>query len=134
MQHYDSSLPKVKVVESGKTGEYELELCDDPDDVLTLSVEKVPIFITFAKVGNFLVVDPCIEEEMCNGCRVSTGVNREGNVCATDKGIGPLSLESLPEITLAATKIGSKLISEIDALIELEKHGRTVKSGFSKSF
>jgi exosome complex component RRP42 len=129
-----TTLPKVKVVESGKTGEYELELSDDPDDCVSISVEKVPIFVTFMTVGDFPVVDPCMEEEMCRGCRVSMGINKQGNICSTDKGTGSLSLQTIPQLTLAATNVGSKIIAEIDAFLEQERQGKTEKKGFfSKS-
>lgn len=126
-------MPKVKVVESGKAGEYELELSDDPDDSLTISVEKVPVFVSFSQLGNFAVVDPSIEEELCMGCRTTIGVNKAGNICAIDKGTGAISVTSLPELTLVATKIGTKIIAELDEKLEAEKEGTTIKTGFSKA-
>jgi len=124
----------VKVIESGKAGEYELELSDDPDDCVTVSVEKVPVFVSFSHLGNFAVVDPSIEEELCMGCRATLGVNKSGNICAIDKGTGSLSVTAVPELTLVATKIGTKLISDMDNMLEQEKLGKSIKTGFSRPF
>lgn len=126
------SIPKVKVIESGKVGEYELELTDDPDDLMTISVAKVPIYVSFATIGKFAVIDPSMEEEMCHGCRVTFGVNASGNVVGLEQGAGALGLDLLPELTIAATKVGSQLISQQDALLESEGEGKTQKIGFSK--
>jgi exosome complex component RRP42 len=122
----------VRVIESGRTGEYELELTDDPDDCVKVDVEKVPIFVSFSHIEGFPVVDPSMEEELCRGCRTTLGVNKMGNICSIDKGTGALALNALSELTLAATKIGTKLIEEIDALLAEESQGKTVKRGFSK--
>lgn len=126
------SIPHVKVIETGKVGEYDLEMPDDPDDVISISVDKVPIYVTFANIGNFAVMDPSLEEEMCRGCRLTVGVNKAGSVCGMDKGTGSFSLDSLPELTLAATKVGAKIIEDIDAKLLAEKEGKTHKFGFSK--
>lgn len=109
-----------------------MELADDPDDFLTISVEKVPIFVTFAAIGKFAAVDPSLEEEMCRGCRVTFGVNAAGNVVGMEQGAGALSLELLPELTVVATKVGSQLISAIDVILSREGEGKTQKIGFSK--
>ena len=122
----------MRVIESGRTGEYELELSDDPDDCVKITVDSVPIFVSFNHIGGFPVVDPSMEEELCRGCRTTLGVNKAGNICSIDKGTGALSLNALSELTLAATKIGTKLIEQMDAHLVEEANGKTVKKGFSR--
>lgn len=99
---------------------------------MTISVAKVPIYVSFATIGKFAVIDPSLEEEMCHGCRVTFGVNASGNVVGLEQGAGALGLDLLPELTIAATKVGSQLISEQDTILQSEGEGKTQKIGFSK--
>lgn len=111
---YNTMLPKVKVIETTRRGEYELELSDDYEDCIRISVEKVPIFISFNQIGKFFIVDPSTEEELCMGCRITIGINNNGNICAIDQGSGAIKPSILPEITMVAKNIGTKMIKDMD--------------------
>lgn len=120
------------MMESGRTGEYVLELSEDPDECVRLSVDLLPIFISFHQIGQFSVVDPSSEEESCMGCRTTIGVNKAGKICAIDKGAGTLAINALAELTLAASKIGTNLITEIDQHLLKESTQQTQKTSFSR--
>lgn len=67
---------------------------------------KKPIPVTFAKIGEKLVVDPCIDEENVMDTRLTITTTEEGDICAIQKGgAGPLTLEDIEHAReLACTK------------------------------
>jgi exosome complex component RRP42 len=51
-----------------------------------LPLRRNPITVTFAKVGDKLVVDPWLEEEQVMEGRLSIAIDDNGNICAIQKG------------------------------------------------
>jgi exosome complex component RRP42 len=51
-----------------------------------LPMKKCPITITFAKINDKLIVDPCLEEEQVMDARISIAIDDDGNICAIQKG------------------------------------------------
>jgi len=51
-----------------------------------LPINKRPITVTIAKIGNKLVVDPLLEEEQIMDARISMAVDDDGHICAIQKG------------------------------------------------
>ena len=51
-----------------------------------LPINNHPVAITFAKVGKMLVVDPILEEEHVMNARLTVTIDKNGNVCAMQKG------------------------------------------------
>ena len=57
---------------------------------------KKPIPVTFAKIGEKLMVDPCLDEENVMDTRLTITTTEEGDICAIQKGgAGPLTLEDI---------------------------------------
>jgi exosome complex component RRP42 len=71
---YNLKIPRVNsAILDG--GNIDLVLSDDPKDCDRLDVESVPIIITISKIGDFCIVDPTIDEEMCSASSVIVGVS-----------------------------------------------------------
>ncbi|MCS7104526.1 MAG: exosome complex protein Rrp42 [Thermofilaceae archaeon] len=97
-----------------------------PDGTVTRAEEKVPlpindipVFVTFAKIGDVLVVDPCYEEELVMDARVTFAITKSGNVCAIQKG-GRGSFT--PEEILKALDTAQRLAPELCAQLEAAAH------------
>ena len=83
-----STLASVAALLSAKMFDYELK----NDKVIYKSKQKplpitdCPIAVTFAKLGDKLVVDPCLKEEGVMTSRLTIGVNKKGAISAVQKG------------------------------------------------
>ncbi len=51
-----------------------------------LPIRNHPIAITFAKINDSLIVDPGFEEEQAMEARLTITIEKDGNVCASQKG------------------------------------------------
>jgi len=51
-----------------------------------LPMKKCPITVTFAKINDKLIIDPCLEEEQVMDARISIAIDDDGNICAIQKG------------------------------------------------
>jgi len=47
-----------------------------------------PIAVTFAKIGNKLILDTGLDEEQVMDARLTITMNKDGNICAAQKGGG----------------------------------------------
>ncbi len=56
------------------------------DEVVPVKVEKTPVSVTLARIGDRLVVDPNAEEEASMDMRVTITTDDDGNVVASQKG------------------------------------------------
>ncbi|NOZ58987.1 MAG: exosome complex protein Rrp42 [Euryarchaeota archaeon] len=67
------------------------KLEDGRVDYKTKTEEKLPIVdtpveVTFAKIGDHILVDPCLEEEEVLDARLTIGYNEKGEIVAMQKG------------------------------------------------
>ncbi|HZW57795.1 MAG TPA: exosome complex protein Rrp42 [Nitrososphaerales archaeon] len=87
-----------------KIPKYEISAEGQPvktEETMSLPIQTVPISVTFAKIGNQLLVDPASEEEAVMDARLTLVSDDRGNICAGQKGqAGTLSPE---QILLAAS-------------------------------
>jgi exosome complex component RRP42 len=51
-----------------------------------LPMNNYPLAVTFAKIGNTLVVDPVLEEEQVMSARLTVTIDKNGHICAMQKG------------------------------------------------
>ncbi len=72
-----------------------------------LPILKAPVSITVHKIGDFLFVDPSVEEEKVIDARLTVAMT-DGKICALQKGgASPLSIEDIGKmIDLASAKAG----------------------------
>jgi exosome complex component RRP42 len=85
-----------KVVDTGKV--------QDPP------INTVPVSITFARIGDTLMLDPTTEEEVCMDARITLTTNSEGEYTAVQKGSnGYVTIEQVLEAADIAMTKGQEL-------------------------
>jgi exosome complex component RRP42 len=64
---------------------------------LSVPIQNMAIEVTVASIGNHLILDPTLREEMVQDCRLTMAIDEKSNFTALQKGggIGPLSLEKI---------------------------------------
>ncbi len=90
-----------------------IELVNDQikklDEREKLPITDIPVTVTFAKIGDKLVVDPEYEEELIMDARLTFGITSNGNICALQKGLcGTFK----PSLILEALEIARKVADE----------------------
>jgi exosome complex component RRP42 len=91
------------------------------EDKVSLPIQTVPVAITIAKIGDYLVVDPDSEEEAVMEARITFVSDDRGNICAGQKGLsGTFSFE---QIVFAAST----------AKLKAEENREIIKKGVSSN-
>ena len=80
-----------------------------------LPIKNYPVSITFARLNGKLAVDPSLEEEQVMDARLTITFEKNGNICAIQKGGGSGSF-SVQQI-LEAAKIGQEKSAELRKLV-----------------
>jgi len=80
-----------------------------------LPIQHEAIPVTFAKIGEKIVVDPCYEEELIMDARLTISFNEEGKICAIQK--GGRGMFTADEIMYCA-ELGRKISREISEKIK----------------
>jgi exosome complex component RRP42 len=80
-----------------------------------LPMANYPISVTFAKIGNKLILDTGLDEEQVMDARLTMTMNKDGNICAIQKGGGSgyFTQEEISD----ATKIASEKTAELRKLV-----------------
>jgi exosome complex component RRP42 len=78
---------------------YEVKEGADPiktEEKIPLPIQTVPVAVTMAKIGDYLLVDPTSEEEAVMDARITLVSDDRGNICAGQKGLpGSLSVDQV---------------------------------------
>ncbi len=84
---------------------------------IPLPIQNYPIAITFARINDKLAVDPWLEEEQVMDCRLTITIEKDGKICAIQKGgTGYFTTEQILELA----KIAKEKASEIRKLLVKE--------------
>jgi len=100
------------------------KLSTAPDGAIVKSEEKiplpiadVPVFVTVAKIGDALVMDPCYEEELVMDARITFALTKENHVCAVQKGgRGSFTLDEIQLALDMALSVAPRLRAILDAV------------------
>jgi exosome complex component RRP42 len=91
-----------KVVDTGKTQ--------------PMPVKSIPVSITAARIGEYVVIDPTAEEEGCMDARITIDTNEEG-FCAVQKGhTGAFTVEQLKKAAETARIKGEEVRARLKEL------------------
>eukprot|EP00802_Teleaulax_amphioxeia_P017211 Tamp_17359.p1 GENE.Tamp_17359~~Tamp_17359.p1 ORF type:complete len:296 (+),score=76.92 Tamp_17359:58-888(+) len=113
----DLKLPNV-LVQKGKDGRGEIEMLENSQEVLTLGVEAVPIFVSLAQVGQRYVADALAVEESCASALMYVAVNSKGQVCGTHKASGRgMHPSQVMQMLRAAVRVGKNRISRLNSQV-----------------
>jgi len=111
-----AALASLAALTNAKVPGYKLE--GDKIEMTTeytpLPVQNYPIAITFAKIGNELVVDPWLEEEQVMDARLTITIEKDGKICAIQKGgYGYFTIEQIRK----AIQIAQEKAKELRKLV-----------------
>ncbi|MFC1697439.1 exosome complex protein Rrp42 [Nanoarchaeota archaeon] len=75
-----------------------------------LPMKSEPLNVTVWKIGEYLIVDPTVEEEEIADARLTVGILEDGNLCSMQKGgLSPLSAEEIMKMTDIAIEKSKEL-------------------------
>jgi len=109
------------------------------DEKLPLNIEKMPLTITFFKIGEKVFIDPTREEENATEGRLTVELSKPESekselINAMQKGgESPFSIKEIENIVEEATKMFKKLKVLVDGEIEKFEKEKTEKSEGKKS-
>ncbi|MFW9908709.1 MAG: exosome complex protein Rrp42 [Candidatus Thorarchaeota archaeon] len=65
--------------------------------ILSVPIANMAVEVTLAKIGDFLVTDPNLKEEMVQNTRLTVAIDEKDNLTAMQKGggIGPMTLDEI---------------------------------------
>ncbi|XP_015787953.1 exosome complex exonuclease RRP42 [Tetranychus urticae] len=103
---YDTRLPKVYV----NPDTMDIEIPDDPFDIMRLDISQIPVFVTVTRIGNSYIIDPTQEEEASSISSLLFSVNNCGTLLHSKKlGLGSLHCdpikELIPKISVVALEL-----------------------------
>jgi len=82
---------KMKNWEINEKGELELK-----SNLIPLPIKSLPIAVTIAKIDEYMVVDPSLDEEKASDSRITIIFDSNDNICALQKtGTGTLTMEDV---------------------------------------
>jgi exosome complex component RRP42 len=97
-----------KVVDTGRTQEP--------------PITTIPVSVTTVKIGDYLLLDPNIEEEACMDARLTITTNSKGSIVAMQKGLkGYFTVDEVKSIADKAISKGEEIRAKLKELIH---HGK----------
>ena len=111
-----TSYAVVSALRTAKMKKYVIkdDKAEATDEWIPVPVEKTPVSVTVAKIGDTLVVDPSAEEEAAMEMRITITTEDGGNVCASQKGeastISPAQVLQAADLSI---KIGKEIRAQI---------------------
>lgn len=89
------------------------------EERVPLPLADTPVFVTLAKIGDTLVIDPCYEEELVMDARITFALTKEGHVCAIQKGgRGSFTIDELAKALDMAQSVAPKLRAKLEAAVQ----------------
>lgn len=130
---YNLKIPRVNsaILDGGNV---DLVLSDDPTDCDRLNIDSIPLLITTCKIGEYCIVDPSIEEEICSTSSAVIGVSK-GKITTMRTISGgsfhPDTLDRCIELALEAAKVlDEKLISALKLEEKQVEKSKSVRCSF----
>ena len=87
-----AKLPKVEITDDGT-------IVKSEDETVPIPLNRLVASITFGKVGDYIIIDPSIDEERCMNARFTVAITDDDSVCSMQKGLaGMFSVEEIFEM------------------------------------
>ncbi|MDE1830122.1 MAG: exosome complex protein Rrp42 [Thaumarchaeota archaeon] len=81
-------------------------------------IKTLPVSVTMARIGDYIIVDPSKEEEACMDARITITTNSAGNICALQKGGNDgFSVDQLLKCSGLALSVGTKIRKQLEQLM-----------------
>ncbi len=79
-----------------------------------LPIARLPLSVTIMKLGDYLFVDPSIEEEKIIDSRLTVAITQDGKICAMQKGgDAPVTIDDIDRMIELATAKAAELMSKL---------------------
>ncbi len=89
------------------------------DQPLPLKVENATFSTTFVKIGEHILTDPALYEELIADTRVTIGVDPDGGVRAMQKGgAGAFTVDEVKQLRAKAAETGKAVFEQIQAAVK----------------
>jgi len=111
-----TSYAVVSALRTAKMKKYKVkdEKVEETEDIVPVPVEKIPVSVTMARIGDALVVDPDSEEEAAMDMRITITTDDDGNVCASQKGeASTISPAQVLQAADTSIKLGKEIRKQI---------------------
>ena len=90
------------------------EKAEATDEQVPVPVERTPVSVTMARIGDKMVVDPNTEEEAAMDMRITITTEDEGHICASQKGeASTISPSQVLEAADTSLRLGSQIREQI---------------------
>lgn len=87
------------------------------EEFVRLPVEKTPVSVTMARIGEVLVADPNGEEEASMDMRITIATDDDGNICASQKGeASTITPAMVLEAADTSIRVGKTIREQIKAV------------------
>jgi exosome complex component RRP42 len=81
-------------------------------------IKTLPVSVTMARIGEYVIVDPTKEEESCMDARITITTNSDGNICAVQKGGNDgFTAEQLIQCSETSISVGKKIREQFEQLM-----------------
>ncbi len=81
-------------------------------------IKTIPVSVTMARIGDYIIVDPTKEEEACMDARITITTNSERNICALQKGGSDgFTVDQLIHCSELALSVGTKIRKQFEQLM-----------------
>ncbi len=85
-------------------------------DDFPLPVEHWPVSVTFAKIKDVIVVDPCLDEERMADARLTVTTDENGDIRAMQKGLsGSFSYDEVKRMIETSQKVGRMIRPQLQS-------------------
>jgi exosome complex component RRP42 len=90
------------------------EKVEATEEWVPVPVERTPVSVTLARIGDRMVVDPATEEEAAMDMRITITTDDDGNICASQKGeASTISPAQVLESADLSIKVGKQIRAQI---------------------
>jgi exosome complex component RRP42 len=80
------------------------------DELVPLGMQNEPVAVTVAKIDGNMILDPCLDEELVTNSRLTVTSDREGNICAMQKGgMGTFTDQEIRQAVKTAIEKGKQI-------------------------
>ncbi len=111
-----TSYAVVSALRTAKMKKYSVkdDKVEATEDWIPVPVERTPVSVTMARIGDRLVVDPVTEEEASMDMRITITTDEDGNICASQKGeASTITPAQVLEAADTSIRVGKQIRSEI---------------------
>lgn len=111
-----AQLPEVSPIEAEAGFDDDFDLDGSPEKAHPLEVAKLPVMVTFTRVGEHFIVDATGEEERCSSAQVHIAVNRQKEFCGVYQvGTTTVPLQHVPQLMESAMNVAGSIMDGLSA-------------------